>query len=485
MTPPAVPRWMYAGALLVQLFGLTLFLALAVRVLAFPYPLHLGEGPILDQVARLAAGEPLYRTSVATPPYTITNYPPVFMLAQWPLFELFGPALWYGRAISQISALAAGLLVALTVYRLSGDRLPAALAGLAVVTAPAIAYWSQLNRIDALALALSWAGIATVIRSRPGTRAIVLGALLLTASVYTRQTFLLAAPAGVAAWLAASRRWRDAATIVAIVAVLSGVVFLSVNWWTGGGFLFNIVTGNLHQLDVRRLKGSFIALGFMAPALVLSGVAAIFFVRGPAGWFARVYIIAAAIAAISVAKPGSAVNYWFELLAGCAAGLGLAVSRPSRVPRLVQIALLVLISANTLLALRDFRFGDELYERLERRQQNARLLALVSEAGPPILVDDASALVPLAGQPLYIESLLMKYLQAAGHWSSQPLVEDIRNRRFPLILLADTVSDDGWVIEERWSPEVIEAVRAHYQRTERLPVSDVLVTSVYRPSRKR
>lgn len=481
MTRAPVPRWTQIGALVVQLFGLTMFLVLAVRVLAFPYPLHLGEGPILDQVARLAAGEPLYRTSVATPPYIITNYPPVFMLAQWPFFELFGPALWYGRAISQLSALTAGLCVLLTVQRLGGERLPSLLAGVSVVTASAIAYWSQLNRIDALALALSWAGIATVIRARPGTGALLAGAALLTASVYTRQTFLLAGPAAVAAWLAASRRWRDAVTLLGVVALSSAAIFVALDWWTAGGFTFNTVTGNLHQLDFRRLKGSFVALGFMAPALVLAGAAAIVFLRGPAGWFARVYLIAAAVAAISVAKPGSAVNYWFELLAGCAAGLGLVLSRASAAPRAVQVVLLALLSANTLLGLRDFRYGDELYERLERRDANARLLALVREAGPPILVDDASALIPLAGQRLYIESLLMKYLQAAGHWNSEPLVDDVRNRRFPLILLTDTIADDGWVIAERWSPEVVAAIHAHYHRTERVPVSDVLVTSVYRP----
>lgn len=481
MTRWTAHRAIQIGALAVQFFGLAMFLTLAVRVLAFPYPLHLGEGPILDQVARLAAGEPLYRTSVATPPYIITNYPPVFMLAQWPFFELFGPALWYGRAISQLSALAAGLCVALTVHRLGGERGPSLLAGLAAVTAPAIAYWSQLNRIDALALALSWAGIATVIRGRPGPRALVAGAALLTASIYTRQTFLLAGPAAVAAWLVASRRWRDAAMMVGLVALSSAAIFFVLNWWTGGGFLFNTVTGNSHQLDFRRLEGSFIALGFMAPALVVSGAAAMLFVRGPSAWFARAYLVAAAVAALSVAKPGSAVNYWFELLAGCAAGLGLVLSRVSRAPGPVQVALLALLSANTLLGLRDFRYGDELYERMERRDGNARLLALVRDAGPPALVDDASALVPLAGQRLYIESLLMKYLQAAGHWSSQPLVDDIRRRRFPLILLTDTLADDGWVIEERWSPEVVDAIRAHYQRTERVPVSDVLVTSVYRP----
>ena len=54
-----------------------------------PYTLNYGEGPLLDQAVRLARGENIYRADLSAPPYTITNYPPLYVLAQVPFVEQF------------------------------------------------------------------------------------------------------------------------------------------------------------------------------------------------------------------------------------------------------------------------------------------------------------------------------------------------------------------------------------------------------------
>ncbi len=97
---------------------------------SFPYPLEYGEGPVMDQILRLAGGEDIYRSSISAPPYTITNSPPLYLLLQAPLARIFGPAFWYGRAISAISLVIAALFLSLTLYHLSGDWLAAAIGGL-------------------------------------------------------------------------------------------------------------------------------------------------------------------------------------------------------------------------------------------------------------------------------------------------------------------------------------------------------------------
>ena len=77
--------------------------------ITFPYPLDYGEGPLLDQAMRLVRFENIYRHDLTVPPYTLANYPPLFPLAQAPFVWAFGPAFWYGRALSVLSILAAAL----------------------------------------------------------------------------------------------------------------------------------------------------------------------------------------------------------------------------------------------------------------------------------------------------------------------------------------------------------------------------------------
>src|SRR5215211_5206777 len=109
---------------------------LARAALAFPFPLDYGEGPILDQTLRLAHFENIYRDSFSSPPYTVSNYPPLFQLIQVPLAWIIGPAFWYGRLISIVSAVSAAVLIGLILNTLTGDRIAAAMGGLTLLAFP-------------------------------------------------------------------------------------------------------------------------------------------------------------------------------------------------------------------------------------------------------------------------------------------------------------------------------------------------------------
>ena len=64
----------------------------------------MAEGPLLDQALRLAQGENIYRMPGAEPPWTISNYPPLYPLIESAASQIFGPTYWYGRATSLLSA---------------------------------------------------------------------------------------------------------------------------------------------------------------------------------------------------------------------------------------------------------------------------------------------------------------------------------------------------------------------------------------------
>src|SRR4030095_6617725 len=70
----------------------------------YPYSMDYGEAPLVDQAMRLAAGENIYRADISTPPYTISNYPPLYIALLALSVKLFGPASTFvvGRTISAL-----------------------------------------------------------------------------------------------------------------------------------------------------------------------------------------------------------------------------------------------------------------------------------------------------------------------------------------------------------------------------------------------
>src|SRR5690606_8441902 len=105
----------------------------------------------------------------------------------------FGPAYWYGRLISWGSMLLASAALTLLLYRFSRDRLAALSGGLLLLTIPYASVWAPLARIDALALGLSLTGLAVLVGWPERRWSLPVGALLLTAAVYSRQSYGLAA----------------------------------------------------------------------------------------------------------------------------------------------------------------------------------------------------------------------------------------------------------------------------------------------------
>lgn len=61
----------------------------AMRGLSHPYPLDYGEAPLVAQALRLASGQNIYRPYLSTPPYTISNYPPLYVLTLTPFIQTF------------------------------------------------------------------------------------------------------------------------------------------------------------------------------------------------------------------------------------------------------------------------------------------------------------------------------------------------------------------------------------------------------------
>jgi hypothetical protein len=445
----------------------------ALAALTFPYPLDYGEGPILDQVLRLARFETLYSPDFSTPPYTVANYPPLFHLAQVPFAWLFGPAYWYGRAMSIASALAAAVLAGLILRRLTGDRAAAVVGGLTLLAIPYLSFWSVLDRVDTLALALSLGGLCAVVCQPDSRRGLLLGAALLVAGAFTRQTNGLAAPLAACAWLWLTGRRRQAFTLAGLAGAGGAAVFALLDLATQGGFHRHIVAANVNPFHLSVLIAHLAQLITRAWPLILA--AGLYLALdplarrtpvAPRAWpLVAPYLLGAAAVAVTIGKEGSNVNYLYELSAALCLAAGAAVARLDGRPWL-RVAALALLAAQVygLAHWHATAYAPSLAARMADRDAIAQLDERVrAAAAGPVLADEYLGLIPLRGGRIYYQPFEFKQLADAGLWDEKALVAAIARQEFPVVLWF-TPRGATALVDERWTPAQQAAVTAHYAR---------------------
>ncbi len=456
----------------------------AILALLYPYPLDYGEAPLVDQAMRLVAGNTIYRATLDTPPYTITNYPPLYVLTMAPFVWLFGPNFWAGRLISVVGALAAAFFLGGVIEAHSHDRFAARLTALLFLALPYVVGWAKLARIDLLALALSAAALYVIARRPQDNRALVGTALLLTAAIYTRQSYGLAAPFAAFVWVWTQRGWRAASALAGMVAGAGLALFVILNLATGGGFFFNVITANVNPFNFDTVERYAQELLELAPILlvfcgVLVGVIVLrkwARLSAVTGWPLVVpYLAGALLSAVTIGKIGSNVNYLLELCAALAliAGTLLAWSgqvwrsddekpRPAWVPPLVRSIVLILLAVQGGMLMRftlqrpvqDFKYRNAFQTSLRELRE------LVAQTAGPVLADEYMGMLTLDGEPLYIQPFEVTQLANAGLWDQTPLLDTIRAEKFPLILIHHFAGYP--VYQERWTPAMLAVIQKHY-----------------------
>jgi len=446
--------------------AVTIFLVQAALALLHRYPLDYGEAPLVDQAMRVAAGRNIYRADISTPPYTISNYPPLYILSLAPFVKLFGPSFFAGRVISVLCTLASAVFLGRIIHSVSQDRGAAMVTGMLFLSFPYVAGWSKLLRVDMLALA---------------RRGLVISGLLLVAAIYTRQSYALAAPLAAFAWLWAHDR-RQAIRLAALVGGLSLILFLAMTVLTRGGFYFNIVTANINEFDTDRLGRWLGGLWETTPILLVLGGALLFLAyRRVASWpLVAPYLIGAFLSALTIGKIGSNENYFLELSAALGLTGGAAIVWSRERPWL-RAALPILLALQTGMLMSSTLNGP--VEGLKWRIWPARdptshdirnLEWLAKSADGPVLADEFMGFLTLYDRPLYIQPFEITQLANAGLWDQTPLLASIRNHEFHAILIHHYTSQP--VYKERWTPEMLSVIMESYAPTDWLAE-----TIVYRP----
>ena len=462
---------LYAIALVILAWqlgtALYLYIQNAAAVVQFPYPLEYGEGPVLDQVMRIARLENIYRSDFAVPPYSVTNTPPLYMLLQTPFAWAVGPAFWYSRIISLISVLLAALFIGLTVHRLSGSVIAALISGALLLVFPFVLYWSVLDRADTLALALSWAGLYTVVRWPDSRRGLTLAVTLFAAAVFTTQTYALVGPATALIWLLQNRQARQAAFLAGWLFAICLGLFMLLHLLTGGGFLLNVITASVN-------RGSHI--GFMANLTGLL-IHAWILVLGAAGflvverwWYPTrtwplvlPYALLATVSMLMFRTTGSSASPLYEPAAALCLAAGAVLAWPPPRSYLLKTIAVVLLAVQVN-GLANWSRNDYLplvQNKVQDEAEIAQLAQIVREAPGPVLIDEYMGLAPLAGRPIYIQPYEFSQLQLAGLWSPDALINAIQQREFPVILLYEPGTSPPKIVT-RWTPEIRSTIWENY-----------------------
>lgn len=493
--------WDGMTALAVGLAAIVTFAVYGAAVAAFvdrtidyiwyPYASDYGEGPILFQVAALAAGNSMYEP-IAQAPYTVANYPPVFHYAVWLVWQFTGDPLVAGRLVSFLGALASGLLIFTLVQgTLHRDHAPlsrrvgGALAALFFLTHYTVIGWSATMRVDTLALAFGLLGMQIFVLSirRPSLTWVY--GLAFVLAVFTKPNMIAAALAtfGVAYFL----HRRRALTALAISGA-AGLVALGVAAAaTGGEFLLHILAYNVneysldqllmllrrnlvwHSVDIVLLFGG---LGYLLACLVerwRTEPSA----ESPGNPAASLMLFGSMMAAslltvIASGKVGAWVNYFLEFEAAASLLLGTLVVRLTTFLRsdkwdlgcgrrrvMAVVALALLCSQATLGW--SLKFGELGQAGIAFSRPVVNLIATAE--GP--VISEEMVLLYRAGRPLYFQPFIMTALASEGRWDPGPLTAAMEQGAVSFVVLSSAIGSAGY--EHRFPESFRAALETRYR----------------------
>lgn len=405
------------------------------------------EAIIAAQATAFSRGAGLYY-DLNHYPFTVSPYGPLlYGLEAAAVLSGFSPML-AGRVISMI-ALA---VIVWLVYRLvalysespyspwSGALLTASTANLVT--------WGSVGQSDVLALMFSVAALERYCthQVRGNNSARVLSAVLIAASIFTKQTYLAAGAAIAVVHVLHSP--QRGLRYVAGLGCAGIAVAAALNWLTSGGYWSNAVLANLNPFSAAKLGDQLEYFGFTATALCLLAAAGLAApkIRGPHPFV--IYLgFSTLIFLATASKIGSDLNYQTETVVALSLCGALALERLRFFPllfagdkswvTLLQIPLLFHVVLNGAVT------GKVALQRvgrdLARQDQFASLAPLLDPSSRLLSVEIDPVLQ--TGRLIEVEPLIYTLLVDAEMSDPKPVLDDLRQGRFDRVVLYENVFD--------------------------------------------
>jgi hypothetical protein len=478
-----------AAALLILAAYGAMFMQHAVAAVRFPYQMDYGEGVEIYMVSRLLTGEAMY-TDIRQPPYHVGVYPPLYTLTITPIEALAGLGYGVGRAVNVLLTLVIAWLLGRMAYEDSQKVWVGVATGLFWLATYPVYAWAVLMRVDMLAIALATLGLYLFWRGyiRRGKEPYIYAAMLLfVAAAYARQTSVSGAAACLV-YLAVTRRWKQFANALVLYAGLGLAILAALQASTGGQFYQHLVTYNLPVWSLARWYAAVKRFSIVYPFAILASLFTFALaLLGRAPLLPALYLGFAGLSTATIGALGAYINHLLEADAALCLAFGVFLGRVSATRRAFGplLASAVLLGQTAMMIhlpytregealppwgpirqaigpwLRPNR-GVYLWTPTDADVRAANELDERIRQTPGLILSEDGAFTATHGRPMWIQFLDFALLHRFGFWDQTPFLEEIRNRKFALVLLKFDTATDVLSYRSVVTPEMLDALRANY-----------------------
>ncbi len=397
------------------------FMVWPVWRIGFPIEIAQNEGWNAYHADAAMGAAPLYPP---TDTLIVNNYPPLSFYVVGGLAQVFGDALYVGRALSLIAVVALGGLIAAAVRQLGAGGAGAAVGGVwfVAVMARSFACFVGMNDPQLVGHVLMMGALVWFMAREERGKSPVPPILAMAAAGFYKHNIVVV-PLTALAWLAITD-WRRAVMPIAIGAVAAALGLTICVAIYGDVFLANLFTARAYSA-MRAIKGLG-RLQWILPALVLWGIWAAAEPKSRAARFTALFV-AIAFMAFVVQWSGEAIldNAQFDLVIATAIGLGLAFDRVGKTAfgqrhgETAARAVVVLVVATRLIATLRIEPALVLFDPDYRAQYfaNAQVVredaARIAKIAGPVACD-FKVVCRLAGKPFSYDDFRAEMLVATG-----------------------------------------------------------------------
>jgi 4-amino-4-deoxy-L-arabinose transferase-like glycosyltransferase len=466
------------------------FLNHSWTVLTWDWQIDYDEGVNFNSIRKIANFDNPYHQP-RLDEFTGMPYPPVYHLLVAPFFKVFGANLVSGRVLALLASFTLAVLMGLFAHRLAiryfrVSPINALLAGITTslgwFSLSPVLIWSTFFKQDTLALALSTGGlfllwlwddktafVTNTANKRTGTRYYLYGSvILLTLAFYTKQDQLALSAVAIVYLLLKDRAkaWRFGLLLAGLILI----PFALLTALTGGRFYFHVIEAQQAPFSfedfTRRVFTRVVPYHLV---IIFAGLLFVIIelMRAVQSWGAKkwyhfnlvaVWLGAATASLLTFGSYQKNYNHSLMffvplLIAVMAGGAWLIENIKFKTATGWQafgLTVIFLIAFNWHLA--TYPFAGLYYSwgnmpsqtRLEMFQGISREI----EQAPGDILSEDIYLQHKFNRPVYYDDLVDIQLQAQnGQWDETKFIEDLRNRRFSLVLLglnSRRFTNRGW-----------------------------------------
>lgn len=447
--------------LFIRIFAVFSLCALVIGIptliirLFFPLQLQQGDAINVEMALVLLRGDNLYPDPAHGGPYLYSAYPPLFFWLQAGLLKFIHNIWLPGRLLAFLGYAGCGMLLGFWARRNWGWAWGLFLPSLFLIF-PTWVRWATADRSDTLLIFFNFSAFLLLYRiEKEGNSSLTQagGAGLLNAAALLMKQSALTLTLAYGFYCLLKGQWKRLTAFLVSSLFPVAVVFAWEQYRSGGEYYRHTVTWLDTGYDWG-LLGYWLSHDFIGECGWLLAFLAVLLLSKRLHLLVVLQLAFSSMALLSLGRDGGAQNYWLEfLLYGIfTVGEGYHAQpagpldrwvRPSRLSwALVFLMFLGLVGA--------LRFHWPAFPPAQLINEKYDAMLLLGK-GESLALD--TDLVVMARKRVWIQPFEYKAMVEKGYWSMEPLLKDIREKRFSTIeiydipkqyLLPQAVVDEIW-----------------------------------------